>query len=293
MINGYLSFVIRLVFLCFGIISLLIYLFKKPLDKDKENSNHEENFGKGNSINKNNISNEEIDKNNIEIEDDKNDDNTAKSDERFKTEKHKIKEESVNRNKFCENFCEKLCQNLKKKFLFGIFKENLYFRIMFLFLLIQTYFFCSFLLFSEKYISIRFSNKDEIGYAYIITDEFSRISLTIFISFFALKLIKWILDIINKLENENKCLKITVIIILIILLLIYFYFINIFLSINPNTEKVLLISTLISFAFYLLYYIIIISTKSLLESIIEQKKGKKNNCKSCVSFITNKIDDLL
>ena len=62
---------------------------------------------------------------------------------------------------------------------------------------------------------------------------------------------------------------------------------------KTNTEKVLLLSTLISFAFYLLYYIIIISTKSLLESIIEQKKGKKNNCKSCVSFITNKIDDLL
>ena len=146
----------------------------------------------------------------------------------------KKKEEKPSKNiKCCEKFLFflkiKFLSNLKKKFIYGIFEEKIYFRIKFIILIIQTYFFFNALLFSDKYISARYSSKKGIGFAYIIIDGFSRISLAMFISFLTLKIIKWVLNTINNLENEYKLLTIKIIVrfivnIIPIITYIYNYF---------------------------------------------------------------------
>ena len=177
-------------------------------------------------------------------------------------------------------FCKIWFHNLREKFLYSIFKEKIYLIIAFIIILIHSYLFFNMLLFSDKYISIRYS-KGNINGGYIIIDTLERIKNIIIISFLILRILKWILDLVN---NRKKAI---IIVCVILLQLGYFYFIHIFLNINPNSEKIILLSTIITLALYIIFYIIVISIISLMEWISIKKNIE------CLSKIIHKIDELL
>ena len=82
-------------------------------------------------------------------------------------------EKSEKKNEFCKNL--NFIDNLKENFLYGIFKNHYVYGVLFIILLFPTYFFFNSFLFSDKYISVRFSYKGLIPFPYIIWDEISRI----------------------------------------------------------------------------------------------------------------------
>ena len=154
--------------------------------------------------------------------------------------------------------------------------------MLFIIILLHSYLFFNMFLFSDKYISIKYF-KGDINIAYIIVDTFYRLKYIIIISLFILRILKWILDII---KNRRK-IKIVVSVILTLLQLFYFYFIHIFLNINPNSEKNILLSSIISLAFYLIFYSMVLIITSLFEWIAIKKNIE------CLSTIMLQIDDLL
>jgi hypothetical protein len=156
-------------------------------------------------------------------------------------------------------------QNLKEKLLHGIFKEQ---YVLFIILLFITYFFFNVFLFTDKYISVRYSYKTDISFPYIIFAEISRISVATFCCFFVLKYIKWIFDL--KTDDKIKLfkgIKIILIIFTIFLQIFFFYFIHIFININPNSIKTLISSTILSLIFHIIIDILLILIQLLLIKI--------------------------
>jgi len=190
-----------------------------------------------------------------------------------------------NNNKNNENQCCRIIFVIfKEKFLYSIFKEKIYLIMIFIIILLHSYYFFNIFLFSDKYISVRYS-KEYINFAYIIADTYHRINHIIIISFFILRILKWILDIINL--YPSKILKIIISIFLTLLQLFYFYFIHIFLNINSNSENVIIISTIISLVLYLIFYSFILLIISLMKWISNIKNIE------CLSYIMRQIDTLL
>ncbi len=205
-------------------------------DKKPKNDNEEENQ-------KNEIvsSDEKQDINNVIIHNDKNTENCNKNNKSFD-----------------------IHQNLKEKLLHGIFKEQ---YVLFIILLFITYFFFNVFLFTDEYISVRYSYKADISFPYIIFDEINRISVVTFCCFFVLKCIKWIFD--KKTDDKKlfKGIKIILIIFTIFMQIFFFYFIHIFININPNSIKPLISSTILSLIFHIIIDILLILIQLLLIKI--------------------------
>ena len=193
-----------------------------------------------------------------------------------------VKEKPEKKSEFCKNL--HFFQNFKENFLYGIFKKEWSFGILFIILIFPTYFFFNVFLFSDKYISVRYSYKANIPFPYIIWDEISRISVATFFSFLFLKILKWILDIIKDCYYNNKLFSVIIIIIIFNLPQIFcFYFNHIFININPKSLKAFIMSTIFSLIIHLIIEVIIILIKSLLKKWIKENK--------CIKYLSLLVSD--
>ena len=144
-------------------------------------------------------------------------------------------------------------------------------------------------LFSDKYISVRYSYKANIPFPYIIWDEISRISVATFFSFLFLKILKWILDIIKDCYYNNKLFSVIIILVIFNLPQIFcFYFNHIFININPKSLKAFIMSTIFSLIIHLIIEVIIILIKSLLKKWI-----KENKCIKYLSLLVSDDDNFM
>ena len=159
---------------------------------------------------------------------------------------------------------------------------------------IHTLLFTNAFLFSDKYIikrNINLNKKIEIEY--IITNEYDRIIYSFIITFFVIKILKWLLDLKSQEEGElyiflkscKKCFKIISIIIIICLHFAYFYFFLIFGTINPYSQLPILLSTLITLALYIVFYTLICFMIYLQEKCC----NNNNSCKNICELIRKKI----
>ena len=177
-------------------------------------------------------------------------------------------------------FCTIFLEYYLNKFLIGVNIKNigiiyypLFLMIIELNISLHTYFFINAILFSDKYISFRYSYKKKTGILFIIMNEYDRIFLVFIVSFFIIRIIRWLLDSQNDLKkaeqylqegistelyiNKIKHLKSIFIyksiisnIIICLLNLFYAYFIAIFGNINSHTQIALFLSMLISLFLY-------------------------------------------
>jgi len=156
---------------------------------------------------------------------------------------------------------------------------------------LHTYFFINAILFSDKYISFRYSYKEKIGILFIIINEYDRIFFVFIVSFFILKIIRWLLDTqsglnkaeqflhakkfvkeIKTLKTIFKCKSIFSNIVIFLLHLFYAYFILIFGNINSYTQIALFFSTIISLITYCIIWGFIRLISSFLRVLSIKKK---------------------
>ena len=156
---------------------------------------------------------------------------------------------------------------------------------------LHTYFFINAILFSDKYISFRYSYKEKIGILFIIINEYDRIFFVFIVSFFILKIIRWLLDTqsglnkaeqflhakkfvkeIKTLKTIFKCKSIFSNIVIFLLHLFYAYFILIFGNINSYTQIALFFSTIISLITYCIIWGFICLISSFLRVLSIKKK---------------------
>ena len=189
------------------------------------------------------------------------------------------KKSKQNRN-CMRNLCEIFFGNFKEEFLCGFNKFNL---ILVIFMHLHTYSFFNAFLFSDKYISVRYSYKGNINLIYIITDEFSRILIVIIFSYLVLLIFKSLLN----LTKDSKKIIIIFLIIIILIHLFYFYFIHIFTNINLNSINDLLLSEILSLFLYFIFKVFITFIKSCLNLCLQKCKNET------VCEIINKITELL
>ena len=281
---------------------------KTTIEIDEINTNNEfindENNIYSQNINKIQAKDEEEE----EEDDDEDEDYTKLEYKEALENKKKITYYRIFRSYFKSNICFDInCINEKNKKSSSDF-QNI--KIILIILFVHTFFFFNALLFSDKYISNRYLFEEEIEgighFLYIIYNEYERIFTALFLSFFIIKIFRWILyeksveylDEIKKSDVSIKriellkglyiCKILFFLPVIIIFHCIFFYFILIFGNINSNTQLPLIISMLLS----LILYFIIIFPFILLISLLKfisikpccdncQVSNDCNLCKAC------------
>ena len=165
----------------------------------------------------------------------------------------KYKEES-----FYFIFCDNLKEGVKEilKIRKEIIENNLFKYIILLVISIHSFFFINGILYSDEYISMRNSN-EKIKLEYIITREYKRLIYSFLISLIIIRVLSFLLESKEYLKILNKYKINFTKFIIILLHFCYFYFFIIFGTINQHIIFPLLISTLISLAFYIAFFCII------------------------------------
>ena len=200
------------------------------------------------------------------------------------------------------NFCSIFFEFVKTKILLGININNvgtifypLFLMILELNISLHTYFFINAILFSDKYISFRYSYNEKIGILFIIINEYDRILFVFIVSFFIIKIIRWLLDAHDGLNRADQFLHIKIIadlylkeietlkkifkyksifshILIAFLHLFYAYFILIFGNINSYTQTALFLSMIISLIIYFIICCFICLIISFLRVLSIKKK---------------------
>ena len=188
----------------------------------------------------------------------------------------------IQNNNFCYHFKNNLCKNFYEVMPFkniNIFeKKSIFIIIQVIIFLLQSFLFWTGMLNTEEYITKRFDEKNEIGFLYILTNEFNKYFITSLIILVSFKILNYLYkdsennnsEDSNNDENKifkTKCIKIFIEVVIFILHMFYMIFLYIFGNVYPNNKNLLLISVLISLLFNIIIEAFILLFASFLMSI--------------------------